>query len=388
MGDSPYLQKLLHNLEHSVREFNRGLLNQAHATTSVQDRASDIQRRYAAGQKVLALFREAGLSAATQAEAAATLAARVPRFPVYLHPYQLFCALRDYACELAAVPGSSIDPETLVYEHDHLKQCYQRLNSAIMSATPSRVHTPHGLEFEREGRIFILRQLPREVLDGRNVVLALNGAEDISGLKLASPSRLSRLHAALLPGLQLEEHKIQHAPVGGVQTRYFRVSCVGEEWQHVQSERALAFQRVPGSGLKRHCCGGPNMGLLEALTGGASGPRTRSAVTRHLNHLLRSTCSFGSFRSDFGVPIDALLGGTMAESDERLPVERLRLVILRAVRDFEPGVVEPELLVCFQDNHGNLHFELRGQLQDGSGFGAWHVRFSTRCRQVDVQEIV
>jgi predicted component of type VI protein secretion system len=130
------------------------------------------------------------------------------------------------------------------------------------------------------------------------------------------------------------------------------------------------------------------MGLLEALTGGASGARPRAAVTRHLNQLLRTTRSFGGLRPDYGVAVDAMLGGAMVDSVERLPVERLRLAILMAVQQFEPGVVEPELVVKFQDNHGNLHFELRGELKDGSGAGIWHVRFSTWSRDVGVTEVV
>lgn len=248
VGDSPFLRKQLLGLEQSIAQYNRGLLSQTHAASAVQERTSDVQRRYVAGQRLLAILREAGLSDQSLAEAAAA-APRLPRPPVSLHPYDLFRELRDYACELAASPGSVIDPETLIYDHDNLKGCFLRVIAAIVAGAPARSVSPKGLEFEREGRLFILRHLPREVLEGRNVVLALNGVDDVSGLKLASPSRLARLHAALLPGLPIEEHRVEHAPVGGVQTRYFRIGCVGEEWQYVQSERSLAFQRLAGTGL-------------------------------------------------------------------------------------------------------------------------------------------
>lgn len=248
VGDSPFLRKSLFGLEQSIQQYNRGVLTQAHAAGAVAERASDLQRRYVAGQRVLAVLREVGLSDKSVADAAAPVP-RLPRSPVRLHPYELFRELRDYACELAAVPGSVIEPEVLVYDHDNLKGCFLRVISAIVAGAPARLASPKGLEFEREGRIFILRHLPREVLEGRNLVLALNGVDDVSGLKLASPSRLGRLHSALLPGLPIEEHRIEHAPVGGVQTRYFRIGCTGEEWQYVQSERALAFQRLAGAGL-------------------------------------------------------------------------------------------------------------------------------------------
>lgn len=248
VGESPFLRRQLFGLEQSIRQYNRGLLTQTHAASAVQERASDVQRRYVAGQRLLALLREAGLSDKSLTEGAASVP-RLPRSPVSLHPYDLFRELRDYACELASSPGSVIEPETLIYDHDNLKGCFLRVIGAIVAGAPARLASPKGLEFEREGRLFILRHLPREVLEGRNLVLALNGVEDASGLKLASPSRLARLHSALLPGLPLEEHRVEHAPVGGVQTRYFRIGCMGEEWQYVQSERALAFQRLAGAGL-------------------------------------------------------------------------------------------------------------------------------------------
>lgn len=248
VGESPFLRKQLVGLEQSIAQYNRGLLSQSHAASAVQERASDVQRRYVAGQRLLALLREAGLSEKSLADAAAPVP-RLPRAPVRLHPYDLFRELRDYACELACSPGSVIEPETLVYDHYNLKGCFLRVIASIVAGAPARLASPQGLEFEREGRIFILRHLPREVLEGRNLVLALNGVDDVSGLKLASPSRLARLHSALLPGLSIEEHRVEHAPVGGVGTRYFRIGCVGEEWQYVQSERSLAFQRLAGTGL-------------------------------------------------------------------------------------------------------------------------------------------
>ena len=129
------------------------------------------------------------------------------------------------------------------------------------------------------------------------------------------------------------------------------------------------------------------MGLLETLQGGASGFRSRDSVTRHLNQLLGSARSFGCLQADYGVAVDALLGGSLAESEERLPVERLRLEILRNLEKFEPGLLSPEVFVRFQDSHGNLHLELRGGLKDGSGLGIWHLRFSTWSREICVWEV-
>lgn len=129
------------------------------------------------------------------------------------------------------------------------------------------------------------------------------------------------------------------------------------------------------------------MGLLEALQGGASGLRPRDAVTRHLTQLLGSSRQFGGVRADYGVSVDASLGGAMSGTDERLPVERLRAELLRNVIAFEPALLEPELDVRSRDAHGNVFFELSGELADGSGVGVWVISFSTWSRAISVSEV-
>lgn len=129
------------------------------------------------------------------------------------------------------------------------------------------------------------------------------------------------------------------------------------------------------------------MGLLEALQAGQSGPRPREAVTRHLTQLLGSTRRFSGVREDFGVSVDALIGGAMAGSSERMPIERLRLELLRNVVEFESGLLQPELEIRFRDTRGNVHFELRGELADGTGAGTWELQFSTWSREIHVSEV-
>lgn len=129
------------------------------------------------------------------------------------------------------------------------------------------------------------------------------------------------------------------------------------------------------------------MGLLEALQGGALGHRPREAVTRHLTQLFGATRRFSGLRDDYGVSVDALLGGPMSECAERLPVERLRAELLRNVAEFEPGLRRPELEVRFRDAQGNVFFELSGELSDGTGVGVWVVCFSTWSRAISVSEV-
>lgn len=129
------------------------------------------------------------------------------------------------------------------------------------------------------------------------------------------------------------------------------------------------------------------MGLLEALQGGASGLRPREAVTRHLTRLFGSTRCYGAVRDDFGVSGDALLGGAISGSAERMPLERLRAELLRNVVAFETALRKPELKVRFRDARGNVFFELSGELEDGSGVGIWEICFSTWSRAISVSEV-
>jgi len=137
----------------------------------------------------------------------------------------------------------------------------------------------------------------------------------------------------------------------------------------------------------RRYCGSATRGLLEALQGGVTGLRPREAITRHLTQLFGASRNFGSVREDYGVSVDAALGGAMSKADERMPVERLRAELLRNVVAFETGLLEPELDVRFRDARGNVYFELSAELADGSGAGAWVICFSTWSRTISVSEV-
>jgi len=238
---TPFLRAELLALYESIQYANDALRDSARARTATGARASDVQRRRAQGQKLRAVLRESSV-------VHDRWSGRGPR----LHPYQLFCALRDYACELAASPGTPIDVESLVYDHDDLRGCYGALFAAISgeaSAVPDP--TPAGLELVREGRLFVARNLPEEVLGGdRELCLAIHGDVRLEDLVLGSPGRLPTLHELLLPGLRAAPVQFSYAPAGGPDTRYYRLECSGVEWEHVRRERALCFQRPVGVAVR------------------------------------------------------------------------------------------------------------------------------------------
>src|SRR5690606_28060812 len=99
---------------------NESLAESSRGRAATGARFGDVQRRVVQGRKLRAILRESSV-------VHEGVSGRGP----LLHPYQLFTALRDYACELALTPGSPIDPELLVYDHDDLERTFALLIEAI-----------------------------------------------------------------------------------------------------------------------------------------------------------------------------------------------------------------------------------------------------------------
>lgn len=238
---TPFLRGALLALYESIGYANESLAESSRGRAATGARFGDVQRRVVQGRKLRAILRESSV-------VHEGVSGRGP----LLHPYQLFTALRDYACELALTPGSPIDPELLVYDHDDLERTFALLIEAITGEAGSvAAAAPAGLPFEREGRWFVARDLPKSVLEGSGeLCLAIHGDVRGEDLVLASPGRLPVLHEHLLPGIAVSPVKFSYAPAGGPDTRYYRVQCSGPEWAHVQRERALCFQRVAGVSLR------------------------------------------------------------------------------------------------------------------------------------------
>lgn len=237
---TPFLRAALLALYESIGYANESLAERSRGRAATGARFADVQRRVVQGKRLRAILREGSIVHDGPGG----------RGPL-LHPYELFAHLRDYACELALAPGSPIDPELLVYDHDDLERTFRVLIEAISGEASDVPGTaPTGLSFEREGRWFVARGIPDSALDSEDLCFALDG--DVRGeeLVVASPQRLPTLHERLLPGLSLVPVKFSYAPAGGPDTRYYRVQRTGPEWAHVRRERALCFQRVAGVSLR------------------------------------------------------------------------------------------------------------------------------------------
>ncbi len=239
VGTTPFLREELLDVHECVEWANKELLESTRRSRATSNDTAHVQRRLAQGQRLLVLLRESGV-------ARFDAPADCPR----LHPYQLFCALRDYACELAIHAECEVDATQLEYVHADLRACYERVLGIIMAARPARPASPIGLEFQRDGRVFILRDLPEALCRApRGVVLEIEGHVDTPEIVLSSPGRMARLHSSLLPGLRLSEVERQD-PQPGDNKRRYRIACEGPEWEHVVRERALAFLRVPGAEIR------------------------------------------------------------------------------------------------------------------------------------------
>lgn len=237
---TPFLRPELLALYESIGYANESLAERSMGRAATGARFADVQRRLVQGKKLRAILREGAIVHDGPAG----------RGPL-LHPYELFSCLREYACELALAPGSPIDPELLVYDHDDLERTFGALIEAITGEAGGVPEAPPtGIPFEREGRWFVARNIPESALDNAELCLALHGNVRGEDLVVASPQRLAMLHEHLLPGLSLLPVKFTYAPAGGPDTRYYRVQRGGPEWAHVRRERALCFQRVAGASVR------------------------------------------------------------------------------------------------------------------------------------------
>ncbi len=243
LSTTPFLRDELVALYDTIEDTNARLLENLRAKGATGTSDSDVRRRWLSGQKLRALL----------SENAAVHATSAPERHLRLHPYWLFSAIRDYACEVAAGgdlpqgPDALLDPEAMTYDHDDLRRTFSSLTRTLTrEAVLPRYRAPAGLAFQREGRLFVARDLPDAALaEGSQLCLKVVGKVEAGDLVLGSPLRLQALHAGLLKGISLRPTPVPADEVA--ETRYYLLECRGDEWRHVQRERAVCFQRVPGA---------------------------------------------------------------------------------------------------------------------------------------------
>ncbi len=242
LSTTPFLRDELVRLYDTIEDTNVRLRENLRAKDATGSRHADVRRRWLSGQKLRALLSETGAVHATSA----------PAPSLRLHPYWLFSAIRDYACEVSSggdlpfAPDALLDPESLTYDHDDLRRSFAALlRTVTREAVVPRYRSPAGLSFQREGRLFVVRDLPDAALaDGNQLCLKVVGKVEGGDLVLGSPLRLQALHAGLLKGIALRPLPNPEGELADA--RYYQLDCRGEDWRHAQRERSLCFQRVPG----------------------------------------------------------------------------------------------------------------------------------------------
>ena len=167
---------------------------------------------------------------------------------VHLHPFFLYEELNTLYTEVCFYRNTKPENVTSPYNHDQLSSLNNiiRLLDKQMQLVSS---LPPYLPFELIDNIYRVK-LPDEIRQATNVyVLAQKEGVvtqlDISGLKLASLSRLPIVHKMALQGIpfkRVEHPSFQHS--FGAEVEFYLIK-EGEEWDHALNESTVVFYSRP-----------------------------------------------------------------------------------------------------------------------------------------------
>jgi type VI secretion system protein ImpJ len=161
------------------------------------------------------------------------------------HPFELFRALHALYIEVCMM--REVKPEEAVsrYRHGRQGECFQALLEAMERQVNLARTAVTYLPFARKEGLRVC-ELPPEARQGQRFFLLLQKAGvtsplDVTGLKLASESRLDVVMRDALPGVpfpRLPTLPFHHPFTAEVE--FFELRA-GEEWDHVLREGRLAF---------------------------------------------------------------------------------------------------------------------------------------------------
>jgi type VI secretion system protein ImpJ len=179
-------------------------------------------------------------------------------FPVRLHPYFLFDALRAYYFDLSAFQEDLSGLEEMPYMHEDLGGSLHKLVAGIGRLTGLKDVSASVESFQLENGRYHLPSFPDALRSAKEVYLLLEKPsphESVStqGVKLAAQSRLEQVHRLVLNGVpyrKLEQVLFPHP--FGPEVEFYQL-LLGEEWKYVLKERTLAFYRGGGwRSIKAH----------------------------------------------------------------------------------------------------------------------------------------
>jgi type VI secretion system protein ImpJ len=179
-------------------------------------------------------------------------------FPVRLHPYFFFDALRAYYFDLSAFHEDVADLQALPYMHEDLAGSFYSLLGAIARLTGLKDVSASIASFQLENGRYFLSSVPEALRTAKEVYLLIEKPSphdhvSMQGVKLAAESRLEQVHRLVLNGVpyrRLEQVLFPHP--FGPEVEFYQLS-LGEEWKYILKERKLAFYRGGGwNAIKTH----------------------------------------------------------------------------------------------------------------------------------------
>lgn len=169
---------------------------------------------------------------------------------VHLHPYELYCALRDLhidVCVHRDVLPSHIDKP---YQHDDIAGCFSVLLEHLEEQAQVKSNSIPYVELTRSEGLLV-GDIPKEAKRAKDVFLLVQKPQastrvDLSRVKLASLSRINLVYERSLRGIPyqlIENPPFQH---GLSSTVEFYAISPGQEWDYAVREGKLVLFDSPG----------------------------------------------------------------------------------------------------------------------------------------------
>lgn len=167
-----------------------------------------------------------------------------------LHPYALFCALRELYFELCCFHEAQPELRQHPYLHQSLSDCFGPLFTQIAQlCRPVYAHMTH-IRFVKANGLFCVSQLPEELKLAQAVYLLIQRPHvhariSLDEVKLSATSRLALVHRLILKGVTfspVEQVTFRHP--FGPEVDFYQLS-MAEEWAYCIKESSIAFYVHP-----------------------------------------------------------------------------------------------------------------------------------------------
>ncbi|MDD9966915.1 MAG: type VI secretion system baseplate subunit TssK [Myxococcales bacterium] len=210
-------------------------------TVQIRDKFLSHESRAAARQCLRGVFEFEAFLANVQVTEGSSRGGPELRF----HPYDVFSALHRLYLHQCAFNESEPEQELAVYRHEDLATCFRNLLRALSAFTEKTFEQRH-IPFQAIEGVRVC-ELPREAPVGKATMYWLikkrraNVDLDLTGVKLASASRIHMVHQRALSGIPYR--KLESLPFENDFSSEVDIFELvrGAEWDHVIQEGSIAF---------------------------------------------------------------------------------------------------------------------------------------------------